>query len=45
MGIKKHKGLKCYKFHKIKDLNVTKKKIKDQNVTINKIKDLSYNFA
>jgi hypothetical protein len=29
---KNYKGLKCYTFHKINDLNVTKKKIKDQNV-------------
>jgi hypothetical protein len=26
MGMKKYKRLKCYKFHEINDLNVTKKK-------------------
>jgi hypothetical protein len=30
---KKRQRLKRYKFHKINDLNVTKKMIKDQNVT------------
>jgi hypothetical protein len=34
MRIKLYKGLNCYKFHKIKNLNVTKKNIKNQN-TIN----------